>query len=117
MNDCRNDGCGTDDKRCIIYFDLQKIPQGNNQFRESQQDAEFQFSAPKAEIAFPPEKNRHDQHQQSYNNQPCDIVINLIQKRLLAANGLKHDSGYCCNGITQKKKAQRNKQRSKQHAV
>ena len=42
---------------------------------------------------------------------------NLIQKRLLAAYGLKHDSGYCCNGITQKKKAQRNKQRSKQHAV
>ena len=77
----------------------------------------FSFPPRKPKLHFPPEKNRHDQHQQSYNNQPCDIVINLIQKRLLAAYGLKHDSGYCGNGITQKEKTQRNKQRSKQHAV
>ena len=105
-----DNGGRSGNKRSVIDLYLQKIPQRNDEFRQRKQNAELQKSAFKTEITPSAEKDRHYQHQQSGDNKSCNIVIYLIQQRILTSDRPEHEFGQNGNSIAQYKKGQRNKQ-------
>lgn len=70
----------------MVNLDLQKVPQGNDKFRQGQNDTQLYLSAAKSEGAVFPEKNWHDKNQQTGNYQPRNIVADLVQKGSLTAH-------------------------------